>query len=336
MDDGKYEEAIEAFEAMNGYKDSVEQITACETGIKDEAYDAAVALMNDGKYEEAIAAFEAMNGYKDSVEQIAACETSIKDNAYDAAVALMKEGKYEEAIAAFEALNGYKDSTEKAESIKFEYEAQKMKYAEVGDYIYFGAYEQDNDKSNGKEDIEWLVLAKKDGKILVVSKYVLDFKEYNSEWVTSTWESCTLRQWLNSRFLKIAFTKVEQTIIETTALTAEQNPMYYAYAGKDTEDKVFLLSINEASKYFSSNKARMCTPTAYAKAQGVITWDQFGYYTRVNGGYTCAWLLRTPGDSKRAVRIEGDGSILYEGDSVCSMYSCNIRPALWIDLDAIS
>ena len=63
---GRYEEAITAFEAMNGYKDSAEQIAACEEGIQEERYKAAEALYEAGKYEEAIAAFEAMEGYKDS------------------------------------------------------------------------------------------------------------------------------------------------------------------------------------------------------------------------------------------------------------------------------
>ena len=121
-------------------------------------------------------------------------------------------------------------------------------------------------------------------------------------------------------------------MIETTALTAEQNPAYNTYAGKDTEDKVFLLSINEADKYFASTKALMCAPTAYARSQGVITWDQFGYYTKVDGRYTCAWILRTPGDSKCVACVGGDGYIYGAGDSVCSMYSCNIRPAMWIEL----
>ncbi|MBP3696995.1 MAG: hypothetical protein J6J45_05560, partial [Clostridia bacterium] len=68
---------------------------------------------------------------------------------------------------------------------------------QVGDYITFGSYEQDNDLSNGKEPIEWLVLDKQDGKVLVISKYALDAKPYNDEYVDVTWETCTLRSWLN-------------------------------------------------------------------------------------------------------------------------------------------
>ena len=100
---GKYAQAIEAFEALNGYKDSRKQ-------IKNAAYLAAVALYDEGKYEEAIDAFTALNGYKDSDDQIRACRSAIQDQAYDTAVALLNAGKYEEAIEAFAALDGYKDS----------------------------------------------------------------------------------------------------------------------------------------------------------------------------------------------------------------------------------
>lgn len=77
----------------------------------------------------------------------------------------------------------------------------------VGEYIKFGKYEQDNDESTGKEDIEWLVLDKQDDKILVVSKYALDSKAYNENSEDITWEDCTLRIWLNNDFMDNAFSE---------------------------------------------------------------------------------------------------------------------------------
>ena len=122
----------------------------------------------------------------------------IPNKNYNAAVSLMNEGKYEEAIAVFEALDGYKDSTENAKRLF-------IKIAEVGDYICFGAYEQDKDTSDGKENVEWQVLAKEDNKILVISKYVLDAKPYNTNLVNVTWETCALQTWLNGTFFDEAF-----------------------------------------------------------------------------------------------------------------------------------
>ena len=52
--------------------------------------------------------------------------------------------------------------------------------ASVGSTVFFGSYEQDNDTANGKEDIEWIVLAKEGNKLLVISKYALDCQKYNS------------------------------------------------------------------------------------------------------------------------------------------------------------
>ena len=63
---GDYEQAIAAFEVLNGYKDSAEQIEACRTAWLDERYEAALALYADRKYAEAKAAFEALDGYRDS------------------------------------------------------------------------------------------------------------------------------------------------------------------------------------------------------------------------------------------------------------------------------
>ena len=329
MDEGKYEEAIAAFETMNGYKDSVEQITACETGIKDDAYDAAVALMNEGKYEEAIEAFEAMNGYRDSAEMITACETGIKDDAYDAAIALMSEGNIIEAYESLIAMDGYKDSAEKAESIFGEYITKKLEHVHIGDYITFGAYEQDNNKSNGKENIEWLVLAKEDNKVLVISRYALDCRPYNTKYKNVTWETCTQRTWLNETFLNEAFIEADQSIIQTTEVSADRNPDYSTDPGNATKDKIFLLSIDEANKYFTSDEARMCVPTAYAIANGAWT----GSYN-VDGKSTCWWWLRSPGLHRSlAAHVNFDGGVSSLGHSVLDDCDC-VRPALWINLDA--
>ena len=113
MDDGKYEEAIEAFEALDGYKDSADKIEECCTVIKDNAYDAALKLIEEGNYDEAIKAFEALDGYRDSADKIVECENALKDIDYNAAVALMAEGKYAEAMAAFKTMDGYRDSSDK-------------------------------------------------------------------------------------------------------------------------------------------------------------------------------------------------------------------------------
>jgi tetratricopeptide (TPR) repeat protein len=113
MNAGKYEEAISAFEKLDGYRDSEDKVNECETLILDNKYQAAVSLLNGSKYAEALAVFESLNGYKDSATKITACKAGIQENEYQSALALMDEGNYAEAISAFEKLNGYKDSEDK-------------------------------------------------------------------------------------------------------------------------------------------------------------------------------------------------------------------------------
>ena len=253
----------------------------------------------------------------------------IPNRNYNAAVALMNEGKIVEAYESQVAMNGYKDSAEKAESL---YDMYKLLTSNVGDYLSFGAYEQDNDTSNGKETIEWQVLAKGNNKILVISQYALDAKPYNTEYEDITWETCTLRIWLNETFLNEAFSEAEQSIIQTSEVPAGRNPKYSIALGNDTEDRIFLLSIDEANKYFASDEARMCVPTAYAKANGARTNDDY----KVDGAATCWWWLRSPGDYLNyAASVDGVGGVRSNGNHVSSGLGC-VRPTLWIELNALS
>jgi tetratricopeptide (TPR) repeat protein len=290
--------------------------------IPNQKYNAAVELYNAGKYEEAIAAFTALDGYKDSAAQIEKCETAIKDEKYASAVELYTAGKYEEAIAAFTALDGYKDSAAQIKGIKPKYYKQLLSNASVGSTVFFGSYEQDNNTANGKEDIEWIVLSKEGNKVLVISKYALDCQNYNSTHTDVTWETCSLRKWLNGTFLSAAFSSAEQNSIISSTVTADKNPKYSTLPGKNTTDKVFLLSITEANKYFSSDNARQCQGTAYCYAQGA--------YKGSNGNRW--WWLRSPGlDSSRAADVDYVGSVSHLGYGVdCGRGA--VRPALWINL----
>lgn len=179
------------------------------------------------------------------------------------------------------------------------------RYANVkaGDHIIFGTYEQDGDASNGMEPIEWLVLDEQDDKLLVISKYVLDIHPYNKESTDVTWETCTLRKWLNNDFLNTAFSSAEQTWIPTVTVPADKNSYCRTNPGNATQDKLFLLSIPEADKYFSSDRTKMSKPTTYVKKQ--IEWRE--YYT----GY-CYWWLRTPGSKQNsAAKMTNDCGTIF-------------------------
>ena len=196
-----------------------------------------------------------------------------------------------------------------------------LKAANVGDTVLFGSYEQDNVTTNGKEDIEWNVLAKECDRLLLISKYTLDCKQYHMEQAGVAWEACSLRQWLNGTFLNDAFSAEEQSLIQDTYVSDDTNPV------NATTDKVFLLSINEAEKYFGSDKDRKCVPTEYAKANGAYTDNR---YTK-NGVPTCWWWLRSPGILNNAARVYSDGSVDYYGNDVDDDSDC-VRPAMWVSI----
>ena len=286
-------------------------------------YNDAITLMDAGKYTEAISAFEALDGYKDSATKITECNTAILDGKYNDAITLMDAGNIVEAYEALVALEGYKDSTDKANSIYDKYKVEKLKVAKVGDYVFFGAYEQDNNTANGKENIEWLVLEVKDGKALVTSKYALDCKPYNTSYTDVTWENCTLRRWLNNDFINAAFSAEEKSMIPTVTVSADNNPDYSTNPGNATQDQVFLLSVTEANKYFNFYGARLCEPTDFAVANRE--------YVSSNSG-NCLWWLRSPGKYQTFAANVGPGGGVNEiGTFVHATLGC-VRPALWIDL----
>jgi len=134
-----------------------------------------------------------------------------------------------------------------------------------------------------------------------------------------------MRAWLNNTFLRAAFTSDEQKGIITTLVSNPDNPRFGTDAGRDTQDKVFLLSIWEAETFFSSKSARRAQNTAYTLAHGA---DWSGSYSY--------WWLRSPGDcTESAVIINTDGYICDDG--VGTLSGCfTVRPAVSINLDLLT
>ena len=134
--------------------------------------------------------------------------------------------------------------------------------------------------------------------------------------------NCSLRKWLNGPFINNAFSSDEQEMIRSTTVTADKNPSYNTSTGNETTDKAFLLSITEAEKYFSSESARQCQATAYAKE----------CHSRTDGKGYCWWWLRSPGRSPQLTAyVDRVGSVDYSGNHMDDGIVA-VRPALWIDL----
>ena len=335
------EEALVLFSSVSGFKDADEQSALCQKKIDElKEKDNAKRLEREQQAEIKRKKEKRKARIKRSIIisiPSAVCLTIAfiivfvtvitPNNKYNDAIALAEDGKYKEAIAAFEALNGHKDSEERAQSIYEENRVQMLKDAEVGDLVYFGSYEQDNDSSNGNEYIEWVVLDKKDNKILVISKYALEHQPYHHSYSNVTWESCSLRKWLNETFFESAFSEEDRDLIATSTVLPDKNPRYSNNIGNETQDKLFLFGIAEVEKYFPSDDERKCDMTEYAKARGGAT----------NGpGYGCSWWLRTHGwDQDWAAGITNEGVINTKGVDVDNYgHGYVVRPAMWINLDA--
>lgn len=158
---------------------------------------------------------------------------------YDKAVRLAESGQYAEAFEIFYSLGDYKDSLKRANAIKISHGIDLLKLISTGNIISFGTYEQDNNISNGPEDIEWLVLKREGNRILVVSRYILDCNlkdsPYDDVWSRSayTWEQNRFRSWLNDTFLRTAFSASEILNIPTvTVITEEDEKIVLALAIK--------------------------------------------------------------------------------------------------------
>ncbi len=189
----------------------------------------------------------------------------------------------------------------------------------AGDKVVFGRYEQDGNPENGPEPVEWLVLEAGDGKALLVSRYCLDTRPFHGENVPIQWDQCDLRKWMNTEMLEALFTETEKERVLETALEARKNPRYSTWPGRDTVDRLFLLSYEEVETYFPEPEDRLGFATRYARKQRA-------YVNRQNGA--SGWWLRTTGHSADdECRVSTEGKFVnYDVD-----YGVDtVRPALWI------
>ena len=195
------------------------------------------------------------------------------------------------------------------------------------DCIYFGNYYQSN--SSTKEPIKWRVLSVNGNDAFLLADQNLDAKPYNEKFTDVTWATCTLRTWLNDAFLNTAFTSAEQVAIKNTTVVNDDNPYYDIEGGENTTDKVYLLSIAEASntaygfngEFRTESETREAKNTAYAKECGAWT-SRNGY-----------WWLRSPSYySRSASSVNNYGYGTDNGTDVD--YDNAVRPALHLNLSS--
>ena len=252
--------------------------------------------------------------------------------------------------------NSEQADEEAAENVSGEKLTVSLQDAIVGAFVTFGSYEQDNDPSNGNEAIEWEVLDVQDGKALLVSSYVLDTIPYNIDNIDVTWESCSLRKWMNEDFYNSAFSLDEQSKILDTNVINEGNPLYGTEGGNDTNDtidKIFALSVDEIRKYYDFNswndkemdgysEELVIEPTPYAVEKGILPFEVTesnikavgeNYSNDVIGHIGCDWWLRSPGHyGYRACYVRWGGFTGHSSYTGVFSVKVGVRPALWVNI----
>ncbi len=189
----------------------------------------------------------------------------------------------------------------------------------AGDVITFGRYPQT--ESGGIKPIEWRVLEVKGNMALLLADKGLDSIPYNLKYADVTWETSHIRWWLNMYFLNTAFTNSEQYSIAVTVLKNPDNLKYGTKGGYDTSDRIFLLSLDEAERYFMRDADRVLKPTPYTVKRGAWVSKR---------SQSTWWWLRSPGDAPyEAALVYADGMLLPDGRTV-SFTFIPVRPALWV------
>ena len=190
------------------------------------------------------------------------------------------------------------------------------------------------------DSITWQILDVQSDQALLIAQKGLDVQPYHTKYGSVTWETSSLRDWLNTTFLNGAFTAEEQTAIRTTYVDngkAQGCDLWDTDGGNNTQDKVFLLSYGEAKKYFDiatpgidgPEKARI-QPTKYAEDQGAYVSEEF---ETADGKDATRWWLRSPGCNQLdAACVHARGCI---GEQMCSNKDTCVRPAMWVDLNQI-
>lgn len=216
--------------------------------------------------------------------------------------------------------------------------------ARIREYVKLGTYEQDDNESTGKEPIEWLVLTQDNEKMLVVSKYCLDYLRYPDDWTSNiSWEKSSLRSYLNSDFINNTFSAEEQqNIILTKNSNVASEDYYSTVDGNPTQDRVFLLSIDEVQKYLPASTSSESSKRAYGTDYLYNILQKNQYYGNVENSDPVNWALRADIDTQKNDAGVGRPRemVVYDSQIQCMITTgamrdpdgplSVVRPAMWI------
>lgn len=176
------------------------------------------------------------------------------------------------------------------------------------DTVFFGQYQG--------HPLEWIVLDTQGSRMLLLSLRAVETLPFHSTDEDVTWESCSLRSWLNGEFKEEAFSEEERSAILATVLdNSGVNPEYhYTKGGAETEDRVFLLSHDEAARYLPTKELRLCEKSPHAPS-----------YTQD----ISSWWLRSPGLYPNCAEYVYVTGAFFSG--MAERMYVDVRPAMWIE-----
>ncbi|GEM_PF-4567535 len=169
----------------------------------------------------------------------------------------------------------------------------------------------------GGENIEWYMLDESENNVLLLSKYIIDYKPFNDDGHViakdTDWENSSLRSWLNNEFIDEAFTNQEQAYLICTNVQDYKSDQKL---GNIVEDRVFLFS-REQLLYYTSKPLNMATLTEYASNRSKYTSEYW-------------WLLDSYCNDLYKYNVTPDGFV--KGGPRVNEDN-GVRPAVWISSD---
>jgi hypothetical protein len=188
----------------------------------------------------------------------------------------------------------------------------------------------------------WRVLDIQNNTALIITEDIIEQRPYHDAYKDITWAECELRKYLNSEFYD-KFNATDKSRIIPVSNKNPDNQWYGTKGGTDTQDSIFLLSLEEVCKYFGDSRSKLLNP-----GKNQRYWferkdeNNSKRLARLQGKqWAWWWWLRSPGRvNVKAVYIFGtDGNIGIQGNNILkgniSDGKCTggVRPALWLKLD---
>jgi len=174
---------------------------------------------------------------------------------------------------------------------------------------------------------DWRVLASESNRVKILSVDIIETRPFHNISEPFYWASSEMRAYLNSTFLN-RFNETDRARIVETTITNPNNQWYNTSGGANTEDRIFLLCIEEVVRYFGDSGQLAAGPQRYSNSLS----DKYNFVRIANLlGTPTWWWLRSPGwDTFCAASVNPYGNLYVMGSNSWNSYG--VRPALWLQL----